>query len=608
MFWERTIRGALTAFAKAAAIPFYQQKLRRFEAMLERGYAVQQTALFDKLRRCADTRFGRDHGFGQIRTVADFRRQVPISEYDYVAPYMKEVTEGKIEALFPASEKILAFGCTTGTTGEPKLNPVTKTWLREYRRGWEVWGVKAIVEHSEMIGTKMMNLTGPGELGRTPTGLSIGMVSAIAMRNQNRVIQSFYATPYEVADITDSLAKYYTFLRMSMTSQVGFLLAITPANLIRLAETGNEHRESLIRDIRDGTLRSDLDVSESFRAKYAHMIRVKHPRRAQALEAIISRKGELYPKSYWPLSLLACWLGGTIGYQTGELPRYYGRTPMRDMGLVSTEGRHTIPLHDGKPEGVLAVDGNYYEFVPVEERGKPGAQVLECHELEPGREYFIVMTTSSGLYRYDIGDVVRCQSYLGQAPVLEFLRKEDQCADMEGEKVSGYQVAQAVEAASRELKLRADYFTAVPVRGNGEVPHYALLVERPVVEDVSAARKFLEIVDREMIRQNCMYAGKRNDSYIGPPQLVRLAPGTWSAFVAAQTSRNGTGESQYKHPALVPQMEWLSRFQPLDTVTVHGIKPAGGDGAFAAGKIETSSGWSERPANRPVEPVGAHRT
>ena len=41
------------------------------------------------------------------------------------------------------------------------------------------------------------------------------------------------------------------------------------------------------------------------------------------------------------------------------------------------------------------------------------------------------MTTSSGLYRYDIGDLVRCKSYIGQAPVLEFLRKEGQCADME---------------------------------------------------------------------------------------------------------------------------------------------------------------------------------
>jgi hypothetical protein len=65
-------------------------------------------------------------------------------------------------------------------------------------------------------------------------------------------------------------------------------------------------------------------------------------------------------------------------------------------------------------------------------------------------------------------------------------------------------------------------------------------------------------VDQDLIRQNCMYAGKRNDSYVGPPQLVRLAPGAWSAMVAAQAARTGTGESQYKHPALVTDSSWMS--------------------------------------------------
>ena len=89
-----------------------------------------------------------------------------------------------------------------------------------------------------------------------------------------------------------------------------------------------------------------------------------------------------------------------------------------------------------------------------------------------------------------------------------------------------------------------------------------------MIEDSSVARQFLQIVDRELIRQNVMYAGKRNDLYIDSPQLMRLAPGTWSNYVAAETQRSGTGDSQYKHPALVPDTSWLERFQPLDTITV----------------------------------------
>ena len=567
-FWERTFRTALTAFARAAAIPFYQRKLRRFEALLERAHSVQRGVLFDKLRRCAETRFGRDHGFAKIATLDDFRHQVPISTYEYAAPYIAEVSEGRLDSLFPADEQVLAFACTTGTTGKPKLNPVTRTWLREYLRSWEIWGVKAIVEHSEMIGTKVLQVMGPGELDRAPCGLSIGMVSSIATRSQNRVYRSFYAVPPEVANIRDPIAKYYTTLRLSMTSPVGLLVAITPANLIRLAKTGHEQRQRLIRDIHDGTLCDSLDVPQAFRRKIASAIQVKRPERARALEQIVEKTGTLYPKDYWPLSLIGCWIGGTVGYQSRELPCYYGAAPQRDLGLVSNEGRHTVPLRDGTPEGVLAVDGSYYEFIAADERGSPHARVFECHELEVGCEYYIIMTTSSGLYRYDIGDLVRCQSYIAQAPVLEFLRKEGQCADMEGEKVSGHQVAQAAEVASRELGLCVDCFTAVPVRRDGQVPYYAVLVERSAIEDLSVARQFLQIVDRELIRQNVMYAGKRNDLYIDSPQLMRLAQGTWSDYVAAETQRSGTGDSQYKHPALVPDTSWLDRFQPLDTITV----------------------------------------
>jgi GH3 auxin-responsive promoter len=568
MFFDRAFRAGITAFARGIAIPHYQRRLRRFETMLGQARAMQKRALMEKLSRCADTRFGRDHGFSDIRTVEDYRRRVPISQYEYIEPYIRDVSEGKIQALFPSSEEVLAFGCTSGTSGERKLNPVTRTWLREYRRSWEVWGIKAITDHSEVIGRRMLQLTGPANLGKTKSGLSMGMISAVAVRYQSRLIRSFYSTPLEVADLPDPLTKYYTILRLALTQQVGMIVAITPANLIRLAESGNEYRERLIRDIHDGTLRSDINVPPEFRQRIAREIGVKRPDRARELERIIERTGALYPKDYWPLSFVTCWLGGTIGYQARNLPKFYGNTPARDLGLVSTEGRHTTPLVDDRPDGVLAVDGNYYEFVPVEEMGRPDARVFECHELEPGHDYFLIMTTSSGLYRYDIGDVVRCVGFMGQAPLLEFLHKDDNCADLEGEKISGHQVAYAVETATRELGLKIDCFTAVPVRPEGEPPYYSLLLETQSLVGPTVEKSFLEIVDRELVRQNVMYAGKRSDRYLQAPRLHRLHPGAWAEYVAREVLRRGTDDSQYKHPALVADPAWLERLAAPEFVEV----------------------------------------
>lgn len=556
----------ITGFAKAVAIPFYRRKQRRFEASLPRAREIQERVLLEKIRRCQESRFGREHGFANIRSIADYRRQISIQRYEYFAPYIEEVSQGRIEAMFPASEEVLMFGTSTGTTGQPKLNPITRTWLNEYRGTLEAWGVKAIVEHADMIGTKVLQISGPGDLGRSPSGLPIGMVSALSFRYQNPVMRSFYAVPGDICDVGDPEAKYYLILRLALMQQVGMIATVTPANLLRLAQVGNAQREHLIRDLRGGTLRDDLDVSPALRDRLARKLRTRLPQRARELEQIVQRTGTLYPRDYWPLGLICCWLGGTVGFRARELSTFYGDVPRRDMGLVSTEGHHTIPLHDGRPEGVLAISGNYYEFVPAEEMQGKNPPALGCHELEPGREYFVVLTTSSGLYRYDLGDVVRCTGYVGEAPLLEFLHKGAHWSDLEGEKVSEYQVVQAVSKASHELGVKLDYFTAVPVRPDEGAPYYALLVEQPAIAE-SAAARFLEIIDHELVRQNVMYAGKRSDKFVGSPRLVRLAPGTWSEFSRTQAERRGTGDSQYKHPALVPDPSFLSRFQPLDTLT-----------------------------------------
>jgi hypothetical protein len=394
----------------------------------------------------------------------------------------------------------------------------------------------------------------------------MGMVSALSFRYQNRVFRSFYALPGDICDISDPDAKYYTILRLAIAMPCGFLCTVTPANLLRLARTGDHERERLIRDLFDGTLRSDIAVPAALRNRLMPFISRRRPARARELEQIVERTGMLYPKDYWPLGLISCWLGGTVGFQSRDLPTFYGDVCQRDIGLVSTEGHHTIPFHDGRPEGVLSIRGNYYEFVPAEEMTSASPTVLECHELEPGRDYYLVLTTSSGLYRYDLGDVVRCQGYVGQAPVLEFLNKGKSCSDMEGEKISEHQVVHAVTTASQELGLRLDYFTAVPVRPDNtsvssshDAPYYALLVEQSAIAD-SAAGPFLEIVDRELVRQNVMYAGKRLDRYIGAPRLVQLPPGTWTEYARRQADSRGTGDSQYKHPALISDPHFLDQF------------------------------------------------
>ena len=74
-------------------------------------------------------------------------------------------------------------------------------------------------------------------------------------------------------------------------------------------------------------------------------------------------------------------------------------------------------------------------------------------ELIEGKNYFIILTTAGGLYRYNISDLVRCVGYHGQAPMLEFLNKGAHYSSMTGEKISEHQVITAVEAAQRTASV-----------------------------------------------------------------------------------------------------------------------------------------------------------
>ena len=88
-----------------------------------------------------------------------------------------------------------------------------------------------------------------------------------------------------------------------------------------------------------------------------------------------------------------------------------GEVPMRDMGFLASEGHFTIPHQDQTPSGILSLHSNYYEFIPEEALDAPDPPVLSSHELEPGVDYAVLLTTAGGLYRYDIHDIVQVTAY-----------------------------------------------------------------------------------------------------------------------------------------------------------------------------------------------------
>lgn len=532
---------------------------RRFFAATADCRATQRRVLQDLLELNAGSRFSREHGFSQVRTVDDFRSRVPVADFEYFRPYIEDLKLGQHDSLLGAHNKLLMFSLSSGTTADSKFIPITKRFLDDYRSGWQTWGIMAFDAHPRIFSSSIVQLSSDYDRFRSAGDTPCGNISGLVAAMQNPLVRKMYSVPGVVSKIGDSEAKAYTALRLSVAdSNVGMFTTANPSTLVQLSRQAANWKEQLIRDIADGTLWDGVDVDESVRQKLRRRIKSSNPSRARELERMVERTGEFLPKDIWPnTQLLAVWMGGSAGSYLNNLRHFFGDIPVRDHGLHASEGRMTIPIEDGCSDGILDLTTHFFEFIPEDEHGTEKPTVLEAHELEEGKNYFILLTTSSGLCRYDIRDVVKCTGFYGTTPILRFLHKGAHISNITGEKVSESQVADAVSSTAADLQITLQHFMVTPVWG--EPPQYQLLVEQQDVNSENARTHLAAAVDSSLQNLNCEYAEKRGSGRLAPMSCIPLTDGAWRKFIGRRISRLGGSLEQYKHPCLVPDLEFKSR-------------------------------------------------
>lgn len=552
-----------------------RRRLAQFEAATHDPRRVQDALLSGILAHQSATAFGRDHRFDDIRSLADFRRQVPVAGYEYLEPYIARLCRGETTALL-SDPRVYMFALTSGTTAVRKFIPVTQQYLDDYRRGWNIWGLKVFRDHPAVKMQPILQMSGDPDEFRTESGVPCGAVTGLTARMQKRVIRWLYSVPACVARIKDAPSKYYAVLLLSIPRKVGMIIAANPSTLINLARAGDHEKESLIRDLYDGTLARHLDLPDDVRAELTRRLR-RHPERARQLEEIVKRTDTLYPKDYWPSDcILGNWMGGSVGSYLRHYPRYFGATPVRDIGLIASEGRMTIPLADGTPAGVLDVTTHYFEFIPEAEGDSPNPTVLSAHELKEGATYFILLTTAFGLYRYHIHDLVRVAGFHNKTPLIEFLSKGAHFANLTGEKLSEHHVTQAMTEVLRELDVTLTSYGLAPcwpnaeaAKGNGqefEQPYYGLFVEQGDLSEHAVGQRLAERLDARLRQLNIEYESKRGSQRLGSVRLEVVQSGFWLHWDRQRLLKTGGTLEQYKHPCLINDLQFresLCREQKL---------------------------------------------
>ncbi|MEM1070535.1 MAG: GH3 auxin-responsive promoter family protein [Planctomycetota bacterium] len=539
--------------------------LNRYLHEARRCDEVQRDRLMMKIRLNADSEFGKQHGFAKIRSVDDFRRQVPIANYETYRPWVERVKNGEIGALFGSGTNVLMFSMTSGTTSQSKYVPITDHFFREYRQSWNYWGLATFRDHPDLLSKYALTLASDWDQFRTSAEIPCGSISGLVAETRPRITNRLFLLPTTLLKVHGTLQKQYAMLRIAIASdRVGMVATANPLTLINLSRLADEKREQLIRDIHDGTLSNEVDLPNDVREQLSKCWNGPNPKRAAELESIIERSGHLYPREFWPnMSVVSVWMGGSVSVYLPTLREYFGDVPLRDHGLSASEGHMTSPMEDESNEGLLDYQSHFFEFIPVEERDSKQPNVLEAHELREGGDYYLLMSTLSGMYRYDIHDVVRCTGFVGKCPKLLFLNKGSHFSSLTGEKLSEVQVTQAISNAMNKSELNIEHFSLVPVPGD---PAYYLVLTEELLPSTTRERLAAE-VDRALCEVNCEYEDRRTSRRLDRVVVGTLPTGTWAEHRRERTSHQGADTYAYKHPFLAAKPDLAQRFRDLASVS-----------------------------------------
>jgi sterol desaturase/sphingolipid hydroxylase (fatty acid hydroxylase superfamily) len=506
---------------------------------------IQNALLARMLRENRATTFGRQHGFSAMAGYEDYARAVPVREFEALRGFIDAEIERGEAAL--TRERSLQYMRTSGSTGRPKDIPLTASHLRALRaiqRRSVAFQYRAC---PEAFRGSILAIVSPAAEGWLPNGKSYGAASGIVAAGTPRLVREKVVLPEEVLAVPDARVKYLLILRLAIAhpdlTYFGSANSTTPLVLIKLYR---EHQDELIADLRAGGFFLKDQLPAATLAALGHRLG-PDPARARELATLQHAGRPARLADLWPdLRMVVTWTCGSAGVTVRALrEELAARTRVFELGYVSSEFRGTVTAGRRAGSGLPTIETHFFEFVERDAWDRGAPEYLTLDRLRKGLDYYIIVTTPSGLYRYFINDVVRVTGFFHAVPLLKFMQKGKGVTSITGEKLYESQVLAAVSGAMTELGLNARF---VMMLADEEARGYRLYVE-PDSAPGRGAERLAQEVDARLRKLNVEYEGKRESERLAAPRAAWLRPGAGEAYKRHCVAQ-GQREGQFKCPAL----------------------------------------------------------
>lgn len=498
--------------------------------------------LFKMIKWGKNTEFGREHHFSEIKTVEDYRRLVPMATYADFDPYIQRMINDEKNIL--TSLPLVGYAQSSGSVGKRKFVPLTQPDINIYTK-YTVTRMLAIADKycRQKTGRGLRAArgmyTGPAYDDFLPNGLLCSNVPDVAGRQLGFLYPYFINIPFNhLFNVKDIDFRYINSRLALEDKNCLFLFSVFFKDVSDYMRFLEKNWRQLADDIEKGVISDFARPTPETRKKLEKVLRPK-PERAEEIRREFEKGfDETIIHRLWPNMSVISGIGTSVFAPFAKLVRKNTKGIPYDFSIYgASEGLFAACDEMESPKQLLLVDSCYYEFLPVEEKDK----VLSLDELEVGKEYEVVITNLSGLYRYRIRDIVKVVGFRNECPYVQFSRREGQLLNVTGEKTT----EEHISAVIKEIAKAADCYIldwVVYTRLDEHPYRYVLLIENREGKDM---REYEALADQILNGVNPRYKYFVEMNKIGKIELGNLTPGTNKEWMKKQIAK-GAPTTQVK--------------------------------------------------------------
>lgn len=493
--------------------PVFSSRLRELDCYATQAQQLQLDVLRKLLSKASDTQWGRQHCYRSGLSYDAFTRQTPVNTYEDLKGYIDEMRQGKADLLWPG--KVRWYAKSSGTTNDKsKFIPVSKDGLHNihYAGGFDsvTWYLRNNPK-SRIFDGKALILGGSHAPNYNQKNSLVGDLSAILIENINPLVNLVRTPKKETALLSDFEIKRTRIAQEAMKQNVTNLSGV-PSWMMSV------------------------------------------------LNRVIELSGAGNLNEIWP-NLEVFFHGGVAFAPYRE--QYHHLIPSAGMHYMETynasEGFFGLQDDPNDPAMSLMVDyGVFYEFIPMEELDNEHPTVLPLWDIEVGKNYAMVISTSCGLWRYLIGDTIR---FTQKNPYKFIITGRTKFfINAFGEELIVDNAEKGLAEACAQTGAQVQEYTAAPVfmDEHGKCRHQWLIEFSKEPEDIYA---FARILDQALQRINSDYEAKRyKDITLQPLEIIKARSGVFNDWLRQKGKLGG----QHKIPRLSNKREYIEQILALN--------------------------------------------